>query len=317
MKVLFFWKVFIYLNTFEKRWIMNLENLVTEKRNKSTYNLDEMSTVKLLETMNNEDALVARAVREKIPDIAKAVNAIVDSLQLGGRLIYIGAGTSGRIGLLDAVECPPTFGVNPDEVIGLIAGGEKAFIKAVEGAEDDFALAQKELERIELSAVDVVVGIAASGRTPYVIGGLKFASSVGAKTIALSCNQDSEIGKHAQIVIEVDNGPEVLTGSTRLKAGTSQKLICNMLSTASMIGIGKVYGNLMVDLQLTNEKLVDRAKRIVIEATGCNEIEATDSLIASGNKPKVAILMILSGMDKLEAEEKLIKSGGFIKKALE
>jgi len=296
---------------------MNLENLVTEKRNKSTYNLDEMSTVKLLETMNNEDALVARAVREKIPDIAKAVNAIVDSLQLGGRLIYIGAGTSGRIGLLDAVECPPTFGVNPDEVIGLIAGGEKAFIKAVEGAEDDFALAQKELERIELSAVDVVVGIAASGRTPYVIGGLKFASSVGAKTIALSCNQDSEIGKHAQIVIEVDNGPEVLTGSTRLKAGTSQKLICNMLSTASMIGIGKVYGNLMVDLQLTNEKLVDRAKRIVIEATGCNEIEATDSLIASGNKPKVAILMILSGMDKLEAEEKLIKSGGFIKKALE
>jgi len=243
-----------------------LEHLTTETRNEKTMNLDEMSILDFLTTMNEEDEKVASAIKKELPSIAKAVEAIIKAKKQGGRLIYIGAGTSGRIGLLDAVECPPTFGTNPDEVIGLIAGGEKAFIKAVEGAEDSKELGMEDLQNIRLTKMDIVVGIAASGRTPYVIGALEYANSIEAQTVAVSCNKDSDIGKVANIAIEVVNGPEVLTGSTRLKAGTAQKLICNMLSTASMVGIGKVYGNLMVDVQLTNEKLVERAKRIVMEA---------------------------------------------------
>ncbi|QKE74490.1 N-acetylmuramic acid 6-phosphate etherase [Arthrobacter citreus] len=294
-----------------------LENLTTESRNEKTMNLDEMSIEEFLTVMNEEDAKVAAAVRKEIPNISKAVEKIVTAFKNGGRLIYIGAGTSGRIGLLDAVECPPTFGTSPEEVVGLIAGGEKAFIKAVEGAEDSEELAVEDLKEIKLSKNDIVVGIAASGRTPYVIGGLKYAKEIGAATVAVSCNKDSKIGQEAETAIEVVNGPEVLTGSTRLKAGTSQKLICNMLSTASMVGIGKVYGNLMVDVQSTNEKLVERSKRIVMEATSCTYEIAEEYLTKSNQSPKVAIVMILTGFTYEQAIEQLKKSDGFVRKAIQ
>ncbi|HDR4861398.1 N-acetylmuramic acid 6-phosphate etherase [Bacillus cereus] len=293
-----------------------LENLTTEARNDKTMNLDEMSIIEFLTIMNEEDAKVADRVKLELPQIATAVKAIVEAKTKGGRLIYLGAGTSGRIGLLDAVECPPTFGTGPEEVVGLIAGGEKAFIKAVEGAEDSKELGIQDLKNIYLKNTDVVVGIAASGRTPYVIGGLEYANSIGAQTVAVSCNKDSAIGKEAKIKIEVNNGPEVLTGSTRLKSGTSQKLICNMLSTASMVGLGKVYGNLMVDVQLTNEKLVERAKRIVMEATSCDYETAELYLSKADNKPKVAIVMILAGFAKEEAIQRLEDTQGFIRQAV-
>ncbi|WP_088072010.1 N-acetylmuramic acid 6-phosphate etherase [Gottfriedia luciferensis] len=294
-----------------------LENLTTETRNEKTMNLDEMSIEEFLTVMNEEDAKVATAVRNEIPNISKAVEKIVTAFKNGGRLIYIGAGTSGRIGLLDAVECPPTFGTNPEEVVGLIAGGEKAFIKAVEGAEDSEELAIQDLKDTKLDKNDIVVGIAASGRTPYVIGGLKYAKEVGASTVAVSCNKGSKIGQEAEIAIEVVNGPEVLTGSTRLKAGTSQKLVCNMLSTASMVGIGKVYGNLMVDVQSTNEKLVERSKRIVMEATSCTYEIAEEYLTKANQSPKVAIVMILTGFTYEQAIEQLKKSEGFVRKAIQ
>ncbi|MGF7050266.1 N-acetylmuramic acid 6-phosphate etherase [Paenibacillus sp. DS2015] len=289
-----------------------LENLTTETRNQRTMHLDQMSVSELLTVMNEEDAKVAGAVKEQIPNIAKAVTAITGSLRRGGRLIYAGAGTSGRIGLLDAVECPPTFGTSSEMVIGLIAGGSNAFIKAVEGAEDRAELGAADLQSLNLTAEDAVVGIAASGRTPYVIGCLEYARSMGAVTISISCNKDAEISRKADISIEVENGPEVLTGSTRLKAGTSQKLVCNMLSTASMIGIGKVYGNLMVDVQLSNEKLVERAKRIIMEATSCDLQTAEKTLELADRKPKLAILMILTSCTYEEALEKLEQTQGFI-----
>lgn len=294
-----------------------LENLTTERRNQRTMHLDQMSVTELLTVMNEEDAKVAGAVKEQIPSIAKAVTAITESLSQGGRLIYMGAGTSGRIGLLDAVECPPTFGTSPEMVVGLIAGGSNAFIKAVEGAEDREELGVADLQSLNLTSKDAVVGIAASGRTPYVIGGLAYARGLGAVTISISCNKDAEISKNADITIEIENGPEVLTGSTRLKAGTSQKLVCNMLSTASMIGLGKVYGNLMVDVQLSNEKLVERAKRIIMEATSCDLPTAEKTLELAGNKPKPAILMILTGCTYLEAQEKLELTKGFIRPAVD
>ncbi|KQL41103.1 N-acetylmuramic acid 6-phosphate etherase [Bacillus sp. FJAT-25509] len=293
-----------------------LENLTTEIRNKRTSNLDQLSVDEFLNIMNEEDQKVALAVREQIPMISKVVQLVVEAFQNGGRLIYAGAGTSGRIGLLDAVECPPTFGTNPSEVIGLIAGGERAFIKAVEGAEDSEELGKEDLLRISLTRNDIVIGIAASGRTPYVIGALKYANEIGAKTVAVACNKGSKIGEVAFQKIEVDNGPEVLTGSTRLKAGTSQKLICNMISTASMIGIGKVYKNLMVDLQLTNSKLVDRAKRIIVEATGCEYETASNYLQKANNQTKIAIVMILTGMNYDEAIISLNKASGFITKVV-
>lgn len=289
-----------------------LENLTTERRNQRTMHLDQMSVTELLTVMNDEDAKVAGAVKEQIPSIAKAVTAITESLRQGGRLIYMGAGTSGRIGLLDAVECPPTFGTSPEMVMGLIAGGSNAFIKAVEGAEDREELGVADLQSLNLTPKDAVVGIAASGRTPYVIGGLTYAKNLGAVTISISCNKDAEISQKADINIEIENGPEVLTGSTRLKAGTSQKLVCNMLSTAAMIGLGKVYGNLMVDVQLSNEKLVERAKRIIMEATSCDLQTAEKTLELAENKPKLAILMILTGCTYMEAQEKLELTKGFI-----
>lgn len=292
-----------------------LENLTTEARNERTMRLDEMEVTEMLTVMNEEDAKVAGAVKKEIPKIAQAVTAITESLKKGGRLIYMGAGTSGRIGLLDAVECPPTFGTSPDQVVGLIAGGSNAFIKAVEGAEDRAELGRTDLQNLGLTAKDAVVGIAASGRTPYVIGGLEYAKQVGAKTISISCNKNAVISTISDIAIEIENGPEVLTGSTRLKAGTSQKLVCNMLSTASMIGLGKVYGNLMVDVQPTNEKLADRAKRIVMEATGCDASTAENTLRLAEGKPKPAILMILTGCSYEVALEKLEENQGFIGKA--
>ncbi|WP_019639086.1 N-acetylmuramic acid 6-phosphate etherase [Paenibacillus fonticola] len=293
-----------------------LDKLTTETRNERTMHLDRMDTSELLAVMNEEDAKVAEAVRQQIPQIAEAVRAITDALRSGGRLIYMGAGTSGRIGLLDAVECPPTFGTSPDQVIGLIAGGSNAFIKAVEGAEDRQELGAQDLQRLQLTSSDAVVGLAASGRTPYVIGGLAYAKEAGAVTISVSCNKEALISSIADIAIEVENGPEVLTGSTRLKAGTSQKLVCNMLSTASMIGLGKVYGNLMVDVQPSNEKLVERAKRIVMEATGCDFTTAEQTLELAEHKAKPAILMILTGCSYAEATEKLKRTEGFISPAV-
>ncbi|EJV69875.1 N-acetylmuramic acid 6-phosphate etherase [Bacillus mycoides] len=293
-----------------------IEHLTTECRNEKTMFLDEMKTLNLLEVMNEEDIKVAYCVQKELPQIAKAVEMIVAAMKQGGRLIYIGAGTSGRIGLLDAVECPPTFNTDSSKVIGLIAGGEGAFIKAVEGAEDSFTLSLKDLEEIQLTSKDVVVGIAASGRTPYVIAGLNYANQLGAGTVSISCNKESEIGKIATVAIEVVNGPEVLTGSTRLKAGTAQKLVCNMLSTASMVGIGKVYGNLMVDLQLTNEKLVERAKRIIMDATECSYKVAEEYLVKANNQPKIAIVMILTNVSYEEAVERLKAAEGFIRKAI-
>uniref|UniRef100_UPI00403FB779 N-acetylmuramic acid 6-phosphate etherase n=1 Tax=Paenibacillus sp. FSL R7-0216 TaxID=2921677 RepID=UPI00403FB779 len=293
-----------------------LENLTTEARNERTMRLDEMGVTELLKVMNEEDAKVAGAVNQEIPKIAEAVAAITESLRKGGRLIYMGAGTSGRIGLLDAVECPPTFGTSPDQVVGLIAGGSNAFIKAVEGAEDRAELGMVDLQNLGLTGNDAVVGLAASGRTPYVIGGLEYAKRIGAKAISISCNKNAAISSISDIAIEIENGPEVLTGSTRLKAGTSQKLVCNMLSTASMIGLGKVYGNLMVDVQPTNEKLADRAKRIVMEATGCDVSTAENALDLAEGKPKPAILMILTGCTYAVALEKLEQSHGFIGKAV-
>ena len=295
---------------------MRLELLTTESRNERTIDLDEMPTLELLEVMNEEDARVAEAVRKEKSQIAKAVDAAIKVRLQGGRLIYMGAGTSGRIGLLDAVECPPTFGVDPSEVVGLIAGGEHAFVKAVEGAEDNEKLGADDLEKIGLTPKDIVVGLAASGRTPYVLGGLAYASQIGATTVAIACNKLSEIGKKADIAIEVITGPEILTGSTRLKAGTAQKLVCNMISTTAMIGTGKVFGNLMVDLQLTNEKLVERGKRIIMDATDCDRQTAEYYLNVADLKPKVAILMILANFSKEKALEKLVESEGFIKKAL-
>ena len=292
-----------------------LDKLTTEKRNPNTLNLDKMELHEFLEIMAEEDKKVPLAVQKEIPQITLAVEEIIKHLKDGGRLIYIGAGTSGRLGVLDAVECPPTFGTT-EEVLGLIAGGERAFIKAVEGAEDSLTLAADELKILNLTKKDIVVGIAASGRTPYVIGGLEYADAVGAGTVAISCNKDAKISKYAAIAIEVDCGPEILTGSTRLKAGTAQKLILNMLSTASMVGMGKVYGNLMVDLKATNEKLVERAKRIVMEATGISHEEAEKVLKESSGKAKEAIVMILANCSYEEAVFKLEESNGFIREAI-
>ncbi|MER2180393.1 MAG: N-acetylmuramic acid 6-phosphate etherase, partial [Carnobacterium inhibens] len=248
---------------------MNLDKLTTETRNTQTMNLDELSASEVMTLMNQEDQKVAIAVEKELPMITKVVETITESFSKGGRLIYMGAGTSGRLGVLDAAECVPTFSVDPSMVQGLIAGGMKAMTVAVEGAEDSKTLGAEDLEAIQLTDKDVVVGIAASGRTPYVIGGLEYATSVGAKTATISCNKDAKISQYAQMPIEVDAGPEVLTGSTRLKAGTAQKLILNMLSTGAMIGSGKVYQNLMVDVKPSNEKLEERSKRIIMQATDC------------------------------------------------
>lgn len=288
----------------------------TETRNPRTVELDRMSVVELLQVMNSEDRKVPEAIATVIPEIASAVDLVVESLRSGGRLVYLGAGTSGRLGVLDAAECPPTFGTSPDLVVGLLAGGDEAMFHAVEGAEDSAELAVTDLRRINLGPADVLVGIAASGRTPYVIAGLAHARQMGASTVSIACNPGAEVSLGAQVAIELDNGPEVLTGSTRLKAGTSQKLVLNMISTAAMVRLGKVYGNLMVDVQPTNEKLVDRAVRIVAEATGSSAAEAQLALAASGGHAKTAIVMILRGVGAVEARDRLARADGFVRQAI-
>lgn len=293
-----------------------LENLATEKRNSKTLHLDELTTAEILAIMNEEDKTVPQAIKQVLPTIEKIVNGVISTFQVGGRLIYLGAGTSGRLGVLDAVECVPTFGVEPSQVVGLIAGGEKAFVQAVEGAEDSMILGETDLKELALTENDYVIGIAASGRTPYVIGALDYAKHIGARTAAVSCNADAAISKHAELAVEVVTGPEVLTGSTRLKAGTAQKLVLNMISTASMIGVGKIYKNLMVDVKPTNEKLVERAKRIIMEATDCDYETAAKFYQLADTHVKVAIVMLLTDSTKLEAIKKLEQANGFVRKTL-
>src|SRR5699024_2331543 len=300
-----------------KEMSVEINQLTTEKRNPNTLHLDQMSVGQVLELMNKEDQQVPEAIAEALGQIEAAVETIIQSLKAGGRLIYYGAVTSGRLGVLDAAECVPTFGVSPDLVVGLIAGGDKAMVEAVEGAEDSLTLAEEDFKKLNLNANDTVVGIAASGRTPYVIGGLQYAQSIGAKTVSIACNQQAKISDFAQIPIEVDCGPEVLTGSTRLKAGTAQKLILNMLSTVSMIGIGKVYQNLMVDVQATNEKLEERSKRIIMAATECSYEEAASYFEAANHKVKVAIVMILTNLNATEASRKINAANGFVNQVLQ
>lgn len=295
---------------------LNLTGMTTEKRNPRTMQLDTMSELEIVTTMNEEDARVPLAIAKKLPQIAQAAHWAAEAFEQGGRLFYMGAGTSGRLGVLDAAECPPTFGVAPGMVVGLIAGGEQAFLKAVEGAEDDRALGQSDLEAHDLTAKDVVIGIAASGRTPYVLGGLAYAKSVGCRTAAIACNTGSEIGRAADLAIEVEVGPEVLTGSTRLKSGTAQKLILNMISTASMVRAGKAYQNLMVDVMQNNEKLHTRAENIVIDATGVTRPEARSAIDAAGGSVKVAITMLLADCSADEARSRLEKAGGHVRAAI-
>lgn len=296
--------------------MIDLSDLTTETRNEETMNLDELSTAEILKIMNSEDQKVAQRVGKVLPDITQAVKQIILSFNKKGRLFYIGAGTSGRLGVLDAAECVPTFGTDPKMVQGLIAGGMKAMTIAVEGAEDSPELGAKDLQSQNLTNKDIVVGIAASGRTPYVIGGLDYAKKVGAATISLACNDHAKISKHADINIEISVGPEVLTGSTRLKSGTAQKLVLNMLSTASMIGIGKVYKNLMVDVKPTNAKLVERSKRIIMEATDVSYTVANDMFEKAGKDVKLAIVMILTDIDLNEAKKRLQVAKGFVRKTI-
>ncbi|WP_455916673.1 N-acetylmuramic acid 6-phosphate etherase [Pantoea agglomerans] len=296
---------------------MDLGALVSETRNPETMDLDNLSTLEMVTKFNQQDATVAEAVRLTLPDVAKAVDAAAASLSAGGRLIYLGAGTSGRLGVLDASECPPTFGVPHGLVVGLIAGGPGALLKAVEGAEDNAQLGVSDLQALELKPQDMVVGIAASGRTPYVIGALRYARQLGCHTAAVSCNPASPIAHEAEIAISPVVGPEALTGSTRLKSGTAQKLVLNMISTGAMVRIGKVYQNLMVDMQATNIKLVDRACRMVCQATGCSAEEAETALKQTQYEVKTAILMVLSGIAADQAKSLLTRHKGFLRAALQ
>ncbi len=295
---------------------IDLTTLVTESRNVASENIDMLSTIDMLKVINQEDQKVALAVEAIVTEVAKVVDLIAEAFQSGGRLIYTGAGTSGRLGILDASECPPTYGSDPDLVIGLIAGGHKAILKAVENAEDNVELGATDLQQIGFNHKDVLVGIAASGRTPYVIGSMNYAKSVGAKVAALSANANSPMAEIADINITPIVGAEVVTGSSRMKAGTAQKLVLNMLTTGAMIRTGKVFGNLMVDVEATNAKLIQRQKNIVVEATGCSESQAAEALTQCNNHCKTAILMILLNINADLAAAKLSKHRGFIRHAL-
>ncbi|MBP3038796.1 N-acetylmuramic acid 6-phosphate etherase [Bacillaceae bacterium Marseille-Q3522] len=295
----------------------DLKKLTTETQNKNTMNIDTAEPRDILTIMNEEDQKVALAVQKVLPEVEKAVLDIVDTFKNGGKLIYVGAGTSGRLGVLDAVECPPTFSTDPEMVQGLIAGGKNAFVKAVEGAEDRPELGEQDLKELKLSPQDTVVGIAASGRTPYVIGALRYARSIGAKTVSLSCNENALISREAEHRIEVIVGPEVLTGSTRLKAATAQKMILNMLSTSSMILLGKAYNNLMVDVHVSNYKLKERAIRIICNVTGTGYEEAKDTLEKADQQVKTAIIMLKAQVGKAEAIRLLEKADGYVRKAID
>lgn len=294
----------------------DLEKLITEKRNEYTMNLDEMTPYQIISIMNREDKKAVEAVHKALPQIEQAIIWTTESLRKKGRIIYIGAGTSGRLGVLDAVECPPTFGVSYNTVVGLIAGGPEAFVKAKEGAEDNLELGEGDLKAIDLNEKDTVIGLAASGRTPYVIGALRYARKIGCRCVCIVNNTDSKVAKEAECAIELITGPEVLTGSTRLKAGTAEKMVLNMISTVSMVGIGKVYENLMVDVRQTNEKLVTRAENIVMDAVGCNRTEAKETLVEAGGEAKLAITKMLLGCSIEEARRCLEQAGGKVKTAL-
>lgn len=291
---------------------VELDKIATEQRNPRTAHIDELSTLEMVTLINSEDHRVADAVQEVLPQIAAAVDLIAERLSSGGRLVYVGCGTSGRLGILDASECPPTYNVSPELVQGLIAGGFPAIFKAVEGAEDSRELGEEDLKKIAFNDRDVLCGLAASGRTPYVLGAMAYAKSIGASVIAVTCCKGSQIDRAADIGIAPEPGPEVVTGSTRMKSGTAQKMVLNMLSTGAMIRMGKVYGNLMVDVQPSNEKLVRRCQRIVMQATGADETQAVAALDASGYHCKTAIVMILCGVSAEEAGELLARAGGRI-----
>jgi N-acetylmuramic acid 6-phosphate etherase len=293
-----------------------LEKLLTEQPNPASASIDALPTEQVLRVINAEDQRVAAAVEREIPAIARAVEAIVAAFGRGGRLFYIGAGSSGRLGVLDAAECPPTFSVPPDLVQGIIAGGEAALSHATEASEDDPASGVHDLLARGFTGRDVLVGIAASGRTPYVLGAVAEARRLGAVTVGISCTPDSELARAVEIAITPLVGPEVVTGSTRMKAGTAQKLVLNMLTTAAFIRLGYVYGNLMVNVQPRNAKLADRARRIVVQAAGVSEERAGELLAAAGNQVRIAILMSRSGIGREEAERRLAAAGGSITKAL-
>ncbi len=296
--------------------MIDLTKLTTEQRNPKSMDLDQMSALDIATLMNEEDLNVVAAVKSQLPQLAKAIDQAAKSIQNNGRLIYLGAGTSGRLGVLDSVECPPTFGVSQELVQGIIAGGDKAFVKAVEGAEDSKELGKQDLMNIKLTQNDTVVGIAASGRTPYVIGAFEYANEIGATVVSIANNKDAAISAYASIAIELVNGPEVLTGSTRLKSGTSQKMALNIISTGAMIRSGKVYQNLMVDVQQTNQKLQVRAQNIVIEATGVSREEAIETLTKADGHVKLAIVMILAQVDAKEATSKLEAAKGHVRLAI-
>ena len=294
-----------------------LDEILTERRNEATMHIDEASTAQIVQLMNAEDAKVALAVQKVLPDIAKAVDAIYGAVHKGGRLIYCGCGTSGRLGILDAVECLPTFGADTSMVDAVIAGGQRAFVRAVEGAEDDPNLGRSDLETLHFSDKDILVGIAASGRTPYVLGAMEYAHKQGATVVSVTCCPGSAVDTQADIGIAPQPGPEVITGSTRLKSGTAQKMVLNMLSTATMIKLGKVYGNLMVDVKATNEKLVERCVNIVRTATGASDDVARTALGECGYSAKTAIMMLLGNLDAAKAEKVLAENDGRIAAAVQ
>ena len=296
--------------------LQTLSTLITEQRNPNSMNVDSLSALEIVQLMNDEDKQVPLAIEKCLPQIAQAVERIVAAFQQGGRLVYIGAGTSGRLGVLDASECPPTFGVSPEMVKGIIAGGERALRHPIEGAEDSKAQAVFDLQTIHFSSKDVLVGIAASGRTPYVIGSLEYAKSLGSVTVSIASNPNSAMANIVDIAIDTVVGAEVLTGSSRLKSGTAQKLVLNLLTTASMILMGKCYQNLMVDVQASNEKLKARAIRIVMQATDCDKTLAEETLKLAEQNAKLAIMMILSGLDRAQAEALLEKYHGKLQLAL-
>ena len=296
--------------------LQTLSTLITEQRNPNSMNVDSLSALEIVQLMNEEDKQVPLAIEKCLPQIAQAVERIVAAFQQGGRLVYIGAGTSGRLGVLDASECPPTFGVSPEMVKGIIAGGERALRHPIEGAEDSKTHAVVDLQTIQFSSQDVLVGIAASGRTPYVIGALEYAKSLGSVTVSIASNPNSAMANIVDIAIDTVVGPEVLTGSSRLKSGTAQKLVLNMLTTASMILMGKCYQNLMVDVQASNEKLKASAIRIVMQATDCDKALAEETLKQADQNAKLAIMMILSGLDRAQAETLLDKHQGKLQLAL-
>ncbi|MBP2196127.1 N-acetylmuramic acid 6-phosphate etherase [Pantoea cypripedii] len=295
---------------------IDLSQMVTEGRNPASQHIDELSTEAMLRVINDEDKKVALAVEAIVPQIAQVVDAITTAFRQGGRLIYCGAGTSGRLGILDASECPPTFGTPRSQVVGLIAGGHTAILQAVENAEDNVAQGAQDLRDIQFSAKDVLVGIAASGRTPYVLGALDYAKQQGAFSAALTCNPNSAMAQVADVALTPVVGPEVVTGSSRMKAGTAQKLVLNMLTTGAMIRSGKVYGNLMVDVEATNQKLVQRQINIVRQATDCDEARAQQALAACQGHCKTAIVMVLAGLQADEAQALLGQHHGFIRQAL-